>query len=807
MEELKDWQAKWIWYKGLEGMGEAAEHELVYFRRSFAVPADQACRMVIHVSADSRYRLYVNGRSVAVGPCKGDGRTHYYETVDVSHLLVPGTNVLAAKVLHYAGGQPWVMGQYGPVSVARSNTGGFLLEGAVTDEQGRELVSVLSDGTWRCFKDEGYRFVPSRLIQWAGGMEDVDGTKLPHGWQSIHYDDGGWSSAVAFYDTRNAYGELTPWQLAPRPIPAMFERLTTFRSITCAEGSVSSDWQRLIDGAAAPRADLVPLRIEPRSRVVVELDAKQLQTGYIELAVSAGTGAAIRILCAECYESEPGDSGKARLKGIRDLAEGGKLVGEYDTYRVAGFGRADGELESYESFWFRTFRYVRLEIDTADEAIDLHQVRYRETAYPLEVQSEFDCSDPDFRKLWQMGIHTLQLCMHETYEDCPYYEQLQYAKDTRLMMLYTYGVTADDRMARRTLFDFHSSMLPSGMLQCRAPSMYRHVIPAFALDWVFMLHEHFDYFGDKELVARYRPTVIALLDWFERRRTPEGIVGMTPPRYWTHFDWVEEWPGGAPPSHRDQPMILHSLMYAAALHKAADLMENTGWREIACEYREKAITVNEAAMRASWSEERKLLRDAPNTDSFSQHPQVWAILSGAVAGEQARELLERALLDASLPVVSLPMSYHMFRAMETVGMYDRTFDYWNRWRTFIPLHLTTFPEMDTDYTRSDCHGWSALPLSEFPGKVLGVSPGAPGYERIRIAPFIGGLTWAKGKAATVRGAVSVDWRLNGDHFDIEIEGPSCIPIDLVLPDGTSRTFAGRGAYSCGITKSSDHLQS
>ena len=51
------------------------------------------------------------------------------------------------------------------------------------------------------------------------------------------------------------------------------------------------------------------------------------------------------------------------------------------------------------------------------------------------------------------------------------------------------------------------------------------------------------------------------------------------------------------------------------------------------------------------------------------------------------------------------------RALEKAGMYERTEGLWQTWQDFLDLGCTTFPE--TPYSpRSDCHGWSALPLWE-----------------------------------------------------------------------------------------------
>lgn len=782
MEENRLWEAKWIWPKERVRTSTDGKHELVYFRREFLVPKGKNSRLIVDVSADSRYRLYLNGESVSVGPCKGDNHKHHYENVDLTDKLKPGKNVLAAKVLHYTYTNPWKMGESGPLSIWRAGCGGFLLEGVLLDDENHRLETLHTDERWKCIADQGFSIIPSEYIQWLGGLEQIDGSYIPHGWQKIDFDDSSWSKAVPFLDTHDDYGQLTTWQLFHRPIPQLYETPIPFKHVMRMEGAEPTDLSSVIE-TYNTNASSGSLTVMPGGRMVAEIDAGELATGYLELAMSGGKGGSIRILCAECYEPEHSGKREERVKGIRDQSDGGKLIGDYDCYSLAGVGSPSSP-EIYEPFWFRTFRFVRIEIQAGDHPLTIHSFGYRDTGYPLQVESEFECSDTDLNKLWELSIRTLKRCMHETYEDCPYYEQLQYTMDTRLQMVFTYHLTTDDKLARRAIHDYHSSLLPTGMLQCRYPSVQNQVIPSFSIYWIYMLQDHYKHFGDMELLRRYRPTVLALVDWFDRMLTDIGIVGVTTPVYWTHFDWVDEWPGGAPPSKKDGPLSLHSLMYATGLQQAAEIMKITGWKDVSDDLLGRAQRLNEAVNRVFWSEERKLYRNHPTADDFSQHAQVWAVLSGAIRGKDAAELLQRTLSDASLPVLSLPATYNLFLALEATGLYEElAFERWDRWRAYIGLNLTTLPEKAHGTPRSDCHAWSALPLVEFPRAHLGVLPEDPGFNRIRIRPRMGGLTWAKGSVATPVGVVHVSWRQENGQFNMDVDTPINVPVIVECPDG------------------------
>src|SRR6476619_6051048 len=93
--------ANWIAPPGVPGDSFTVFHA----RRSFVL--DKApTRFVVHVSADNRYRLYVNGVQVSSGPQRSDVGHWRYETMDLAPQLHAGRNIIAALVWNWGSARP-----------------------------------------------------------------------------------------------------------------------------------------------------------------------------------------------------------------------------------------------------------------------------------------------------------------------------------------------------------------------------------------------------------------------------------------------------------------------------------------------------------------------------------------------------------------------------------------------------------------------------------------------------------------------------------------------------------------------------
>ena len=89
----------WIWIPDWEKENPETAY-LARFRKVFLV--EQIPDSIkIFISADSRYKLYINGILAEIGPCKGDRFIWCYDEVELASYLRVGENVLAVEVLRY----------------------------------------------------------------------------------------------------------------------------------------------------------------------------------------------------------------------------------------------------------------------------------------------------------------------------------------------------------------------------------------------------------------------------------------------------------------------------------------------------------------------------------------------------------------------------------------------------------------------------------------------------------------------------------------------------------------------------------
>ena len=750
------WDAVWIVPAGTNPFGFGIYH----FRRAIDLAA-RPDRFVVHVTADNRYQLWVNGERVVWGPARGDLNHWRYETVDLAPHLKAGRNVLAAVV--------WNYGELAPEAQTTWRTG-FLIQGDSAAEQ-----VVNSGSTWKAAPDPAYAPIPFTHAQLRGYYvvgpgERFDAAKFPWGWETPGFDDSAWGAAQPAVPDGRAHGSPRAmqdagnrWLLVPRSIPLMEESLERLAAVRQAVGVQ-------VPGAF-PRS-AAPFTIPPRTEARLLLDNGRLTTAYPVLRYGGGAGARIRLGYAESLYLPRAKGGD---KGNRNEVDGKEFVGNYDEVVADG-----GRDRRYSPLWWRTYRYLELTVSTAAEPLIVDDLHGLYTGYPFERRQRLEAGSPVVSQILDVGWRTARLCAHESYMDCPYYEQLQYAGDTRIQALVSLYASGDARLARNAIALLNDSRTAEGATMSRAPTRQQQYIPPFSLWWIGMVHDYYMYVDDEAFVREMLPGVRAVLQFFAAHQQPNGSLGPMP--WWNYVDWTTEWDGGVPPRGPNGSSGPQDLQLLLAYDWAVRLEEALGSRAMAAEYREAAARLRQAIRPLYWNEARRLFADTPERRQFSQHANVLAVLANVVTGEEARDLVARVVADPALTPCSYYFRHYLHAAVNQVGEGDRYLGLLGEWESMLARGLTTFAERyerPGDPSRSDCHAWSASPNFEIFRTVLGIDSAAPAFARVQVRPFLGRLDRAAGSIPHPKGEVAVRLERAGTALQVEV----------VLPPGVTGTFA------------------
>ena len=752
-ERLLDdgWNAHWISCPGVP----AKVYGVYHFRKIIDLPSSPS-KFIIHVSADNRYQLFVNGTLIGRGPARSSLYNWNFGTYDIAHYLTPGKNVIAALV--------WNMAEFAPVAQISQETG-FLLQGDSTLE---DIANT--DTTWKVLHDTAYApcavDVAALLHTYmvVGPGDAVKGQDYPWDWESLNYKDSDWQQAKILYTpvVMSGWGSDNIWTLAPRAIPQMEEKVQRMNFVARANGININEG--FLKGSA-------PLKIPAHSHQKILIDQSFETVGYPVLKVSGGRNSMVKLTYAEALYDKDGQ------KGNRNEIAGKTIKGLFDIFYPDGQGS-----RSFSPLWIRTWRYLQLDIQTGDAPLVIDDIYANSSKYPFVQKASFSSNDSSLKEIWKVGWRTARLCAGETYFDCPYYEQLQYEGDTRIQALISLYNSGDDRLMRKAINDFYNSRIPDGLTQGRYPSSRLQVIPPFSLYWVSMLYDYWMHRQDDAFLKKYLDAANLVLKWYEQHiDTSCQMLG--PMNWWNFVDWNNAFPGGTPDAANDGNSAVITLQYAYTLRQASQLFDYFGQKENGNHYLKLAKVLAENTMQQCFDKTKMEMANTPQKNTFSQHASIMAILADAIPVDEQKQVLKKILSDTSLSQATFYYRFYLTRAMVKAGMADLYYSQLMPWRQMLENGLTTFAEKP-DPTRSDCHAWSASPEYDFLATICGIMPDAPGFKRVRIEPALGELTQVKGLMPIPAGTITVMLTRRNNKNGIEGE--------ITLPKNVSGRFIWQG---------------
>jgi hypothetical protein len=691
------WPAWWVAPQG------SLEPPLVFAARCRFQTETGHAPIRIHVSADERFELYLDGQLVARGPERGDFNNYFFQSYDLRD-LPRGDHLLTARV--------WAMGDAAPIAQLSAGPA-FLLaaEGPWGD--------LLSTGiaAWETRRIEGIEIRHHPHIGpdgFTGKKIKLNARRYPFGFENDQAPGSNWAPARKRYAAttgvptdRHALRTLRAGMLPDmlrKPIPAMKVRfaeqladevdLSNHRCLTPNQSEpLSTATQNWLEGKSA-------LQIGPHTRLRAILDLDEYYCAYPYLVASGGDGAEVQLGWAESLYTNPG----LGEKGDRNEIDGKFFRGYADEFVLDG-----GEHRHLNTLWWQAGRYLQLHIKTGNRPVTLHSLSLEETRYPLGEPRLPETNDPRLASAIQLGRRALECSLHETFMDCPYYEQLSYVGDTRLEALVVMTCYDDDRPVRKAIELFDSSRLPSGFTQSRYPCRVMQVIPTFSMIWVGMVHDFLRLRKDVPFVRGRMPGVRAVMDACLAHVNPETNLLANPPG-WNFMDWAPTFVDGMPVG--DGPSGSINWLFAMALRWWAELEEQVGEPELAARARRWLGNVVPAIDGAFWDEFRGAWSEDLEHQKFSEHAQALAIKgSSDTMNPELSARCGRAVQSLSDPQpdfapATIYFTHYVIEALRRCGDHAAIERRLDLWRSLTHTGLRCLPEQP-EPTRSDCHGWGA----------------------------------------------------------------------------------------------------
>jgi alpha-L-rhamnosidase len=720
--------AHWIWLKS-----DNEETVAGCFRKEIVL--SELPRMVTaRMSADQRYRLYINGKLAARGPVDsgqdwrgGTTGRWFYDYRDLTAFFRKGTNVITSEVF-----QAWFVGH----TVSRGHPG-FLFEAEVTlPDQSR--LKLKTDESWRAIPADYF----SKASKKPTGRLIYEAAKEPAGWRLSGFDDTAWPPCTVVADI---------WSpLTPSEIPPLMEARYPVKRIERVSGAVA------VPNHPFEAGQSVFVKSNGGFSVVFDREL----SAYPTLKIKGGKGAQVTVMTNQ--RNAPGATRAAVMK----LGDG---VQFFDFPFIDGLNT------------------INLLVTNVTSPVEFQDVGAVFTSQPVLYQGSFTCSDETLNRIWKISRWAAQMCLQTQHVDSPnHQEPLCDAGDYVIEAMANYYAFGQPWLARQDLRKI-AWILKS--------ENYQNFHTSYSMAWLQMLLDYYDYTGDKSLVAELSPYVFELLDTYTGWRGKSGIISEAP--NYMFMDWVTigGFACHHPPAVIGQGYL--TAFYCHGLDQARRVAQIVGDPVLAEKYQKLRRETAAAFNRELWVGNKGLYRDGKPFQStvqpyeflpadkvietFSPHVNALAVLFDLAPKERQPAILERILADQ--PLNTQPWFMHwVFNSLDHAGLFDQYgAAQMRRWTLLENNETQSFRER---WAAGDLsHGWCSTPLVQMSARILGVTPAAPGFKTISIRPSLCDLTWAKGKVPTPLGEVAVAWVLGDDKLTLEVAVPAGAEADVVLPVG------------------------
>ncbi len=375
-----------------------------------------------------------------------------------------------------------------------------------------------------------------------------------------------------------------------------------------------------------------------------------------------------------------------------------------------------GRNQFFNPFLRMGMQYLQIHIACKNGTI--YKAGIRNVYYPLQMP-ENNISDALHRKIYDVSVRTLHMCMHEHYEDCPWREQSLYTFDSRVQMLCGYYAFGEYIFPKESLRLFAKSLREDGTLELCAPGIIPITIPSFTTIYIRQLKEYLEYSGDVDFIREVFDCAKYIVEKLEERIDETGLLPcFAGDQYWNFYEWKdglagEEYFKENPPYECPLNAFVSDSFYCFA--RLCDVVQP----ELASHYDTLHTELNEKLHKAFFDRNRNVYLTRLNDYERPLHAftQALALYVGATPDDVKSKVVENMLSDCMIPC-TLSASIYAYDVLLQAGDSYREYvrkDVEKVWGKMLYAGATTFWETDLGHADfhnagSLCHGWSAVPI-------------------------------------------------------------------------------------------------
>ena len=382
-----------------------------------------------------------------------------------------------------------------------------------------------------------------------------------------------------------------------------------------------------------------------------------------------------------------------------------------------GYYATKGKNYFFYPFQRMGMRYLQVHIYSKSGI--LHHAGIRKTYYPLKVK-ECHSQDSLYRKIHEVGIRTLQLCMHEHYEDCPWREQSLYSYDSRIQMLCGYYVFEEYEFAKASIRLMAHSLRQDGTIELCSPGKVPITIPSFTAVFVRQAKEYLEHSKDEMFIKEIFGSLNKIIEGFEKRIIQYDLLPyFEGDEYWNFYEWSEGLSGKEyfyEDARFEAPL---NALVADAFYCYARICDVVA-PNISIHYDNLCARMKKAMHQHFYDEERGIYvthKGEGENRKVHAYTQALMLYIGVVPQEKKERVIEN-LLNGDMVPCTLSSSIYLYDALLKEGNKYRSFvkeEVEQRWGAMLFAGATTFWETDkgqSDFRNAGslCHGWSAIPI-------------------------------------------------------------------------------------------------